>query len=63
MEDFNLKWNQVFYDAEKSFVKLPLHESREVNAKIELDITSEVAKLNIDETVQDGLTSRTSKIF
>ena len=44
-------------------MKLPLHESREVNAKIELDITSEVAKLNIDETVQDGLTSRTSKIF
>ena len=51
-EDFNLKWDQVLYDAEKSLAKLPLHESREVIAKIELDITSEVANLNVDETVQ-----------
>ena len=42
-EDFNLKWDQVLYDAEKNLVKLLLHESQEVIAKIELDIASELA--------------------
>ena len=42
-EDFNLKWDQVLYDAEKNHVKLLLHESQEVIAKIELDIASELA--------------------
>ena len=50
-KDFDLKWDQVLYDAEKSLVKLLLHESQEVMAKIELDITSELANLNIDDTV------------
>ena len=52
MEDFNLKWDQLLYDAEKFFVKLLLHEFQEVIAKIELDIASELANLNIDDTVQ-----------
>ena len=51
-EDFNLKWDQVLYDAERSLVKLILHESQEVIAKIELDITTELGNLNIDDTVQ-----------
>ena len=42
-EDFNLKWDQVLYDAEKNLVKLLLHESQEVIAKIELDVASELA--------------------
>ena len=33
-------------------MKLFLHESQEVIIKIELDITSEIANLNIDDTVQ-----------
>ena len=51
-EDFNLKWDQVLHGAEKSIAKLLLHESQEVIAKIELDITNELANLNIDDTVQ-----------
>ena len=51
-EDFNLKWDHVLYDAEKSLVKLLLHESQQVIAKIELDVTSELANLNIYDTVQ-----------
>ena len=39
-EHFNLKWDQVLYDAQKSLVKLLLHKLQEVIAKIELDITN-----------------------
>ena len=39
-ERFNLKWDQVFYDAQKSLVKLLLNKSQGVIAKIELDITN-----------------------
>lgn len=49
---FSLKWNQVLCDAEKNLVKVLLHECHEVIAKIELDITCELANLNIDDTVQ-----------
>ena len=51
-KDFNLKWDQVLSDAGKSLVKLLLHESQEVIVKIELDITSELANVNIDDTDQ-----------
>ena len=51
MEDFNLKWDQILHDVEKNFVISLLHEYQEVLPKIELDITSELANLNIDETV------------
>ena len=51
-EDFNLKWDQVSYDVEKNLAKLLLHESQEVIAKIELVITSELASLSIDDTIE-----------
>ena len=38
----------------KNLVKLLLHESQEVIAKIELDITSELGSLDIVDTVEEG---------
>ena len=51
-ERFQFKISQALYDAEKILVKLVLHESLKDIEKIEFNISSELADLNIDDTVQ-----------
>ena len=46
-KDFNIKWNEVLYNAEKNLVKLLLYESSKVIAKIQVDLDLEVRKIDL----------------
>ena len=45
-EDFNTKWNEVLYNAEKNLVELLLYESSKVIAKIQVELDLEVRKID-----------------
>ena len=45
-EDFNTKWNEVLYNAEKNLVALLLYESSKVIAKIQVQLDLEVRKID-----------------
>ena len=47
-EDFNTKWNEVLYNAEKSLVELLLYESSKVIAKLQ-DQVLEVRKIDPED--------------
>ena len=46
-KDFNTKWNEVLYNAEKNLIKLLLYESSKVIAKIQVDLDLEVRKIDL----------------
>ena len=45
-EDFNTKWNEVLYNAEKNLVELLLYESSKVIAKSQVELDLEVRKID-----------------
>ena len=45
-ENFNTKWNEVLYNAEKNLVELLLYESSKVIAKIQVELDLEVRKID-----------------
>ena len=45
-EDFNTKWNEVLYNAEKNVVELLIYESSKVIAKIQVELDLEVRKID-----------------
>ena len=45
-EDFNTKWNEVLYNAEKNLVELLLYESSKVIAKGQVELDLEVRKID-----------------
>ena len=45
-EDFNTKWNEVLYNAEKNLVELLLDESSKVIAKSQVELDLEVRKID-----------------
>ena len=45
-EDFHRNWQQILYDAEKNLVELLLYEASQVVAKIQIDLDTEIRKIN-----------------
>ena len=45
-EDFQRKWYQILYDAEKNLVELLLYVSSQVVAKVQIDLDAEIRKIN-----------------
>ena len=41
-DDFQIKWNEILYNAENNLVKLLLYESSKVIAKLEIDFNKEL---------------------
>ena len=41
-DDFQIKWNEILYNAEKNLVKLLVYESPKVVAKLEIDFNKEL---------------------
>ena len=41
-DDFQIKWNEILYNAEKNLVELLLYESSKVVAKLEIDFNKEL---------------------
>ena len=40
--DFQIKWNEILYNAEKNLAKLLLYESSKVVAKLEIEVNKEL---------------------
>ena len=62
--DFQIKWNEIVYNAEKTFVELLLYESSNTVAKLEVHCNKELQNRHLnDHKEKDIQLSKNQKVY